>query len=754
MRKLALACLGYSAAVLLCTYLYHYGLAYCLFAGAVLAAAAVLLLVLRQRGKALRLVLFGLAAGFLYFALYAPNTVLKAEALSGEERELVVVAKDYPRSYSGGCSLEAELATKPLPSLGITLYDSSFSLQDAEPGQYWLVTAKLKSTDTHYGESYEDDHARGVFLKGTITEPARTLDRNAPFRFLPAKLRHTVSQRAEQLFSPAVRAFMQSLMLGDKTEFYKEESLAASLSRAGVMHIVAVSGMHISFVLGAVQLMFGASRRSSLVCIACIWFFVLLTGASPSAARAGLMQSIALLAPVFRREKDSLTSLAFALAVLLCINPFAVRSVSLQLSFAAVAGILFFSEKFSRALLSLFKKRKKAKLPRYFCSIAASSFAAMVLTVPLTALHFGSVQVLSVITNMPILWAVSLCFGIGYLAVLVSFFLPGFGKVLALVPEVLAKYIIACSKGISALPFSSLYTCGDYTLSWVAGVYAVFLLFAFLPVRQKVRIFMPGALSVLSLIALIVFTGLKYSSYDAVFSVLDVGQGQCAVVFSGEDTVLVDCGNIMSGIDPGETAGQYLLSCGRKQVDLLLLTHLHEDHACGVPMLMEYIPVQEIVLYQNFPDEDGMLAPILAAAEKHGTKVTYISEIATAQCGSITLDLYVPQTAGDENEMCVTALISAGGREMLLTGDAPASAEEKLLAHTDLFSVDFLVAGHHGSKYSSCAELISACPHAIGIISTGYNTYGHPSPEALERLSALRAVYRTDECGTLQFTIG
>ena len=165
----------------------------------------------------------------------------------------------------------------------------------------------------------------------------------------------------EKIFPADTAVFMKSLMLGDKSEFYNDDALYCAMSRAGFMHIVAVSGMHVSFLVGLLQFILGRGRRSAVICIALVWLFVLVTGASPSAVRAGFMQSMLLMAPVLRRENDAVTSLSAILALILLSNPYAAASISLQLSFGAMAGIICFSGKLFEAAMNKLPERMKCR---------------------------------------------------------------------------------------------------------------------------------------------------------------------------------------------------------------------------------------------------------------------------------------------------------------------------------------------------------------------------------------------------------
>ena len=376
----------------------------------------------------------------------------------------------------------------------------------------------------------------------------------------------------------------------------------------------------------------------------------------------------------------------------------------------------------------------------------------MVFAVPVTALHFSSIQVLSPLTNLLVMWAVSLCFCGSIIAVLLSLvFLPA-ASFFSVPVSFLIRYILASAKAISAVPFASLYTCSDTAIYWVVGTYLLFLLFAFLPLCSWKKVLIPLSVSALSLSALLLFTQIRYNRAEGVISVINVGQGQSVSVFSGEDTLLIDCGGIFSSDNAGDTVGRYLLSCGRKQVDLLLLTHLHEDHVNGIPVLMEYLPVKEIVFYAYSTDEDSQLDTILSAAESHGTKITAVGKEAEASLGRISIRMAEPLDVGDTNELCLFSIASIGEYDLLITGDAPKEAERRFLSENVLPDIDLFVVGHHGSKTSSSEELLSAVPHATAVISTGYNTYGHPSPETLEALFRHEIpFFRTDLSGTLQF---
>ena len=526
------------------------------------------------------------------------------------------------------------------------------------------------------------------------------------------------------------------------------------LSRAGLMHMVAVSGMHIMFLVNMLRQLLGNTRRASLLSILLLWCFVLLTGATPSAVRAGFMQTLALLAPIFGREEDPPTSLPLALALILLHNSCAAASVSLQLSFASLAGIELFSDRIRRSVLDSVPKAVPWWIRNYLSSNIANSLGVLVFTTPLVGLHFGYVSVLSPLTNLLTLWAVPICFGAGYLCCFVSLvFLPA-GQLLAWIVSWLARYIVWIARVCAEPGFSCLYLCLKWNWLWLALVYVLFLVFALLLRKSWLRWFCPTALAVFSLFALLTATRLYFGNAPGYMTAVDVGQGQSLVVFSGDKTVVVDCGSINSLDQAGDETGAYLCSRGRESIDLLLLTHLHADHADGVTRLMAWLPVREIMIGPDMEDPNGLLPQIREAARRCGTKISILREDHRESLGAIRLSLFTPGSSGEINERCVTAKISVGSYDLLVTGDINMAAERELLEEHELRQIELLIVGHHGSKYASSPYLLQAIDADTAIISCGFNNFGHPTPETLERLAdSGYTVYRTDRDGTVELRL-
>ncbi len=529
---------------------------------------------------------------------------------------------------------------------------------------------------------------------------------------------------------------MKSLLLGEKSDFYLDKSLYITMSRAGIMHVVAISGMHISFLAGCIQLLFGRNKKSSLVSIVLIWLFVVLAGFPFSAIRAAIMQTICLLAPVFKRENDSGRSLLLSFIIIELIWPKAVLDIGFQLSFGAMAGIMLFASPIYD------KIHAKNRILQYFAGILSSSLACMVFTVPLTAWHFSSVQILSPITNIFVLFAVSLCFCGGWFSLI-----PVIGKWLAVPVSFVAKYILCVAKCISAIPFSCIYTKCTFALLWVLLVYLLVAVSRFCHIRWYV----PLIGSLVSLAVMLGASKFSYENYRGVFSVIDVGQGQSLAVMNGQETVLVDCGGDNTA---GMNTGEYLLSCGRYSVDLLLFTHLHADHMNGLEALYQYVDIHEIVVPAYGDNNPDYLKKIEKSAREHGTLITYLQTDSYADIGEIHIEMYSPEEGENENEACVIALVSIEDYSMLVTGDSPSDREEQFIDALHLKDFDLLIVGHHGSRNSSSADFLESVDADIAVISTGVNRYGHPTQETLNRLEDSNyRIYRTDLNGTVEIKL-
>lgn len=753
MRVLAIVCFSFSAAIFAAAFLLPFPFLFP-FAFVLLLFGILVVLTRRKWLRPLALFLIAAACGLAWFAAHDFFTVVRARELHGTMQIIHATVLDYPLESSHYCRVTVSAELEGGRTLDALVYDGTMTLAAARPGDRVCFEAKISSADMRYGKAYDAYLARDIYLRLNTRSEAEWEHWADRWSKLPVRIQHALIERIHAAFPDDSTAFMKSLMLGDKSDLYRDEELYYALSRAGNMHALAVSGLHIAFLVGVIQLLFGKSPFGSILCIALVWCFVLVTGASPSSVRAAIMQSLLLLAPVLRRENDPPTTIAFALALILLQNPRAAASVSLQLSFAAMAGILCFGRRLYGMLIDPIPKGPARKLLAVPISAAASSLAVLPFTVPLMALHFGYISLLAPISSLLCCVAISLCFCGGYLSCLLSLLSFPLGAALAWLTAWLARYIAWISGLIKDIPYAVLYTNLPWCGVWLLCVYLLFILFRFLPLKRGAKLLVPAAAAIFSMLLLLNATRLHYQKADGWFTALDVGQGQCLCAMAGDQTVLIDCGSQSSLDNVGELAGRYLISRGRERVDALILTHTDTDHVNGVSVLMEMLPIERIVVPIGAKEENGYLPHIREKAEQKGIELLTLDTDSEMRFDGMTIDLYAPMNKGELKDAGLFAALHFGSYDVLITGDASAQLERRFLKHAEPADFELLVVGHHGSKNSSCLELLESCGADTAVISVGYNTYGHPTQETLERLADCGYnVYRTDEDEDIEIRI-
>ena len=562
-------------------------------------------------------------------------------------------------------------------------------------------------------------------------------------RWLPARLGRAMTERIQLLFFGDAAGFLTAILTGSRGEISEEAYLA--LSEAGLNHILAVSGMHCGFLMALAGLLLQSRKLQALLGIPLLAFYAALTGGSPSVLRACIMLSLPLLAILARRESDGPTSLLTALLLILLANPFAAASVSLQLSFAAMAGILWLTPKLYRGLTG---EKNRGKAFRFLAVTISVSMGAMVFTVPLTAHYFGALVLIAPLSSALCLWAAAWAFSFGLLSVFVSFFCLPLGALLALPAWLAARYILFAAGLLSKIPYHAVYTANPYLKYWMAYAYLLFAAAYFVMRAGRRTYLLASILAVLTLALTVRLGEVRYGS-DLDVLMLDVGQGQSVLLASHGVCALVDCGSANSWKHPGETAARQLAAMGRKRLDYLLLTHYDWDHVSGVTGLLARLEVGALLVPEG-EDDAGLQGMVLSAAGAHGVRVRFITEEERLDFGRGALTIFPPLGETGDNERGLAVLASAGENDFLITGDMDAATEAKLLAAYDLPEIEALAVGHHGSKYAASQTLLEALRPKTACISVGSNRYGHPTEETLLRLARQGCdIYRTDLHGTI-----
>lgn len=754
MRKLLAVAAGYAAALVLAHYVLPPG--WLAAASAASAALALLCLPLRRyrAGLCAFVVLLSAAAGFGWTRAHYALFVSPAAALSGETLTVRAMALDYTRVYGGGCAAnELLLCQDGLPRTRVRAYDYAGEPLMLSPGD--IVTAELKFTSAleRYGGDTDYYSSRGVYLRANMGECREVTGRWGGSALLfPRAMAKAVREQALKLFPVDTAPLAQALITGEKSELNLDVRTSSAIKTAGLSHVVAVSGMHLAFLLGAVRLITGRRRAAAAICAPLVVVFMAMTGFTPSVVRAGIMQLLLLLAPLVRRENDPATSLSAAALLLLVINPQAIGSLSLQLSFSAMAGILLVSPRVYGWLLSSGRARK-SRVIRGLAGTASSSIGALVFTTPLTALYFGYVPLYSLLTNMLCMWVVSISFVAGGIACILGLVFPPLGAALAYAAAWPLRYVMLVARLVARLPYAALYTRGNFAAWWLAFVYAVFALAYALKGKRPFRPVLPLCACVITLSA-VTLLQMPPRGDGLTVTALDVGQGQCIVVEQEGSVMLIDCGGLNTSGNAGDTACAYLGANGRSRIDLLVLTHLHADHANGVETLLSRMDVACIAMPGD-ADDAGYTGGIVSLCGELGTEILYITQDTSVRLGGLKTSLYAPLGSAGANERGLIILGEYGGFEFLVTGDADSATERILTKLYELPDIELLVAGHHGSKYSTGEELLDECRPDTVFVSVGWNNYGHPDEGVLERLERYGCeVYRTDLSGNISITVG
>lgn len=744
MRRLLWFTLGFGGICLICVY-FLWGRTLW-FPAAICGCAWILLRFIGmkwERACPLAALFLGCCAALLWFSFFKAVYLGPVLTLDGQKVSVTVIASEYSGKSQYGDRVSGWFLWEGKP------YQISLSLKKGvslAPGDEVTAEFLIRLTVPEGEKESLYQSGSGLFLLGTQKSDAVIDSSSQDAWFLiPQKAANRLRDILEACLPKDTAPFAKALLLGDTDGLDYETDTALKLS--GIRHVAAVSGLHVGLLYGIIRtLTFRKRWLTALVGIPVLAFFAAMAGFSPSVSRACLMTGLAIMADAFLKEYDSLSALSFGVLVLLLLNPFSAASVSLQLSVASVVGILIFYPG-----LHQWYQKKTAKLPRkgilgsvirWFGSSVGISMSAMVLTTPLSALYFGTISLIAVVTNLLTLWCIMFIFcGTAFLCCAGLLWLPAglfLGKLLAWP----IRYVLFIAKVLSRFPFAAVYTRSGWITGWL--ILSYFLLVVFL-LRKKKPVFY-ACVCTGGLAAALFFSWWIPRQDDFRATVLDVGQGQCILLQSRGSSYLVDCGG-GSGTAAADAAAEMLLSQGVHRLDGIILTHLDQDHINGLSYLLTRVETRTLLLS---PAEE---ADLIYELPSQDAAVSYVDCVQTIPSGTGTLILYPPDAGSKENDNCICVLFAVENYDILITGDRTATGEWDLVRNTELPYVDILIAGHHGSKYSTSQFLLDAVKPETVVISVGKNNiYGHPAPELLERLELYHCrIFRTDLDGTVVF---
>jgi competence protein ComEC len=577
----------------------------------------------------------------------------------------------------------------------------------------------------------------------------------------------------QRLLPDPQAALLTGILLGDDNGLPPE--LDEQFRATGMTHIIAISGFNIAILTGillaASRPLFG-HKRSAWFVLGGIALYTILVGADAAVVRAAIMGGLFVIAARLLGRPTFAPAGLFAAAIAMTlVDPFILWNVGFQLSFAATLGLMLYVGPWSRWTETRFRRiadpETANKLTRTLSEILLATLAAMLLTLPIMAYHFGQLSLVSPLANLFILPAQPGVMIWGGLATLTGMVVPAVGQLFAWVAWLFLTWTIGLVRFFASLPLASV----PISISPLAIV----ALFAFILgvtwfVRQsserrselleRLSYNLPGraALAGIAIVAILVVAwGLSQPDGKLHVSFLDVGQGDATFIRtpSGRQ-ILIDGGVLPSVIN--DHLGRQIPFWDR-DIDIVVATHPDADHVAALPGVFDRYRVGRLITNGQEAEEQSYRALLAAAAANEVPIHPATAGEVIAIGDGVRLEILNPSSpqplAPDplsDNDNSVAIRLLYGDFSLLLTGDAGETSEQEMLSAGRPLASLVYHAGHHGARTSNTAAFVEAVRPKYMVVSAGEgNRFGHPHEEVLQRAADVgAAVLRTDALGTIE----
>lgn len=609
-------------------------------------------------------------------------------------------------------------------------------------GGFERIRERRNPGDFDFRSFYHRKNIVGWVFQTRQTVPQIFLSEKLSMNRTIADLRNKISSQFSYTVGPEYGGLLTALLTGDKNEVNPEtkESFVAT----GVVHVLAVSGLHVGYVLiillfiaQVLRIPWGWNR---IIVIGGLIFFCFLTGWKPSVIRASMMAGLYVLAPVLNRPANLWNIIAAAAIIILAWDPSYIYDLGFQLSFSAVISIVLFYNLINDALPETLKVNHIQHTSlRFVWGLFLVSFSAQIGTLPFTAFYFNRIPIIALVANIFIVPLIGVMVCIGFFILSVGL-IPVVGNALGHSAWFLGKTIDTLASTFASVPYGNIQVgqLSEWNLMGY-GLFLIGIIFLLIP-RWRSK----GILTLLFLGNMVVWSwALKPKTLDVLF--MDVGQGDAALVrFENGQTMLIDAGQKNHFQDSGEEMVLPVLrAMNIKHLDWVVMSHPHSDHIGGLVTVLEQIPVDSI--WDTHLDYDSWTYNHILelTQEKHiGYRKLIRGEINRID-ENTAIQVLAPDTTfikheRNVNNSSIVMKLIHGQNSFLFTGDLEHEGDAFLLTYGSVLKSDVLKVGHHGSITSTTEAFLELVKPDWAVVSVGEkNKFKHPSPVVMNRLKEM-----------------
>jgi len=570
---------------------------------------------------------------------------------------------------------------------------------------------------------------------------------------LSLSARDKIKEVTKQTLPSPYNSLLIGMLLGEKG--FIPPDLKEIFAEAGIMHILAVSGLHVGIIAMALLALLSMLRLPKklklLTLILILIMYASITGYRPSVLRATIMFVLLIGGKLINRGRNLNISLFFAAFLILLLNPLTLYDAGFLLSFV----VTFFIINLSPILQELY-----SKIIIWVRNPLAVSTAAWIGIFPLSAYFFSKVSIISIISNIFIIPLTGIAVILGFITFFIGLVSISLAGVIANINYLILNIITLIAKSFSSFPFAFVYVAQPSVLIIILYYLTVFFIIEIFykkAISQNIR--KKAVFGILLIILLLIIVQILYPADNLKVTFINVGQGDCILIEApNKINILIDGGGTpQSNFDVGnKIVIPYLRRKGINEIDLLVLTHPHLDHLEGLLPIIRELKVDTVLdsgLISDLPEYREFISLIQKKGipyhqAKAGDNFIFNNNLEIFLLNPLySSDVY---NDSDFNNASIVVKLFYKNADFLFTGDIEETNEKKLLIWDNILQSDILKVAHHGSATSTNLEFLDKVDPSIAVITVGKNIFGHPSQKVIERLKDRDIkIYRTDENGTI-----